>query len=344
VAPLRQRPTYEQVIEHIENDTDKIKYPDREAKFLRNSFELSFLDSFNHEQLQEQQNNVIKNQLTQQEIQKAAMKNKTSITTQAALSQPSSFSKIMKGLNGPSRFDGIHSGSRMRGGVGIPPASNLISGGAGMTSNILSGVGRFMGNTIFGSGAASSGYNPQEEDYYSAPEEEPAQEQDSVHESAHESEQEQEHGIIPSWLFLPTSPEDAYNQYLLAKQQEIEEQEQMKSKKSESVRSQASESLNDLSQQQGVILPLPENTAVSTTSLPPLSPAPTASSLPALSPALSPAPTHYYIGSDSSRAPSASSRQASVKHEYSASSSRKSAFSSGRSKPSSKTVSMSSDK
>jgi hypothetical protein len=319
VAPLRQRPTYEQVIEHIENDTDKIKYPDREAKFLRNSFELSFLDSFNHEKLEEQQNNAIKNQLTQQEIQKAAMKNKTSITTQAALAQPS---KIMKGGRYPSTYNAIHSG------VGI--TSNLISSGVGVSSNILSGVGRFMGNTLFGSGAASSGYNPQQEEepaqgYYTAQEPEPAQES----ESAQESEEE----TIPPWLFLPTSPEDAYNQYVLAKQQEIEEQEQMKSKKSESVRSQASDSLNDLSQQQGVILPLPENTAVSPASLPPLSPAPTASSLSALSPA----PTEYYnIGAESSKpASAASSRKSSVKQEPSSSSS---------SKPSSKTVSMSSDK
>jgi hypothetical protein len=91
----------------------------------------------------------------------------------------------------------------------------------------------------------------------------------------------------------------------------------MKSKKSESIRSQASDSLNDLSQQQGVILPLPENTVLAPPSLP----------------ALSPAPTEYYIGTESSRPASvASSRKSSVKHESSASSSRKSAFSSRRSK------------
>ena len=41
---LKRRQTYEEVIDYIENDKDKIKYPDRTAKQLRNTFELSQLD------------------------------------------------------------------------------------------------------------------------------------------------------------------------------------------------------------------------------------------------------------------------------------------------------------
>ena len=36
---LKRRQTYEKVIGYIENDKDKIKYPDRTAKQLRNTFE-----------------------------------------------------------------------------------------------------------------------------------------------------------------------------------------------------------------------------------------------------------------------------------------------------------------
>ena len=41
---LKHRQTYEEVIDYIEYDKDKIKYPDRTAKQVRNIFELSQLD------------------------------------------------------------------------------------------------------------------------------------------------------------------------------------------------------------------------------------------------------------------------------------------------------------
>ena len=34
---LRKRPTYNEVIDYLENDQPKIKYPNRQATFLRNS-------------------------------------------------------------------------------------------------------------------------------------------------------------------------------------------------------------------------------------------------------------------------------------------------------------------
>jgi hypothetical protein len=155
------------------------------------------------------------------------MKNTSYITTETTLAQPSNLSKIMKGFNRPSRFDGIHSGSRMS-----------SSGAIGASSNALIGVGRFMGDALFGCASSSALYPPQEPElaqdyysaqepesaqgYYSAPEQEPESESESAHESTPESTHESEGGIIPPWLFLPTSPEDAYDQYVLAKQQEIE--------------------------------------------------------------------------------------------------------------------------
>ena len=41
---LTRRQTYEEVLEYIYEDPDKIKYPDRAAKYLRNTFQLSQLD------------------------------------------------------------------------------------------------------------------------------------------------------------------------------------------------------------------------------------------------------------------------------------------------------------
>jgi hypothetical protein len=41
---LRIRPTFEQTIGYVENDIDKIKLPDRKARFLRSSLALSQLD------------------------------------------------------------------------------------------------------------------------------------------------------------------------------------------------------------------------------------------------------------------------------------------------------------
>ena len=52
---LKRRQTYEEVIEYIERDPDKIVYPDRSAKFLRNIFEFGCLDTHNYEVMLEQQ-------------------------------------------------------------------------------------------------------------------------------------------------------------------------------------------------------------------------------------------------------------------------------------------------
>ena len=52
---LRKKPTYEEAINYIENDKDKIHYPDRKAKFLRNTFELSQLDGMGMQIMEAQQ-------------------------------------------------------------------------------------------------------------------------------------------------------------------------------------------------------------------------------------------------------------------------------------------------
>ena len=83
VNQLHKRATYEELIDFIETDPYKIKYPDREAKILRNSFQLSFLDKFGTETLQKQQENLLKYQIAKAEIAKRAVENGTSVVLEA---------------------------------------------------------------------------------------------------------------------------------------------------------------------------------------------------------------------------------------------------------------------
>lgn len=80
IVPLKRRPTYEELINEIEEGTDKIIYPDRGAKFLRNSFELSFLDEVGQKALNEQQEKLYEHQMIQKIISDLAVKNGTSFS------------------------------------------------------------------------------------------------------------------------------------------------------------------------------------------------------------------------------------------------------------------------
>ena len=52
---LVQNPTYLEPLKYIETNNDKIKMPDRRAKFLRNSFYLSQLDGEGMRRQEEQE-------------------------------------------------------------------------------------------------------------------------------------------------------------------------------------------------------------------------------------------------------------------------------------------------
>ena len=52
---LKRRQTYEEVIDYIENDTAKIRYPNRTAKQIRNTFEFSELDGVGMQLMEQQQ-------------------------------------------------------------------------------------------------------------------------------------------------------------------------------------------------------------------------------------------------------------------------------------------------
>ena len=61
-AGLRRRETYEEIINYLENEQEIIKYPNRTAKFLRDSPYLTQLDGEGQRTLEEQQLNTLKQQ------------------------------------------------------------------------------------------------------------------------------------------------------------------------------------------------------------------------------------------------------------------------------------------
>ena len=59
-AGLRKTPIYEDIIEYIKKDPDKINYPNRYAKQLRNSFELSQVDGEGMRQMEQYELGLMK--------------------------------------------------------------------------------------------------------------------------------------------------------------------------------------------------------------------------------------------------------------------------------------------
>ena len=72
---LRRRPTYNELINYLEVEQPKIKYPDRTATILRNSHYLSQFDG-NLLDLEEQEKNIEKEKLKEIEIRKIAAEKK----------------------------------------------------------------------------------------------------------------------------------------------------------------------------------------------------------------------------------------------------------------------------
>ena len=68
---LRKKPTFNELINYLQNDQPKIKYPDRTATFLRNSHYLSQFDG-NLFDVDEQQKNITKAQIRETQIRNIA--------------------------------------------------------------------------------------------------------------------------------------------------------------------------------------------------------------------------------------------------------------------------------
>ena len=77
---LRRRPKYEEISHEINPDTTKIKYPNRDAKFLREDPRMTQLDGVPFfESMQEQEEATIKEQRKETIIRQMAKDNKTGI-------------------------------------------------------------------------------------------------------------------------------------------------------------------------------------------------------------------------------------------------------------------------
>ena len=75
---MRRKQTYSEIIEYIENDQDKIKYPNRTAKFLRNTFQLSQLDGMGQALLEQQGVNEMAERVKDYQLNELADQNETS--------------------------------------------------------------------------------------------------------------------------------------------------------------------------------------------------------------------------------------------------------------------------
>ena len=78
---LKKRDTYDEIIDYLQNKQEKIKYPDRLAKQIRNTPQLSNLldgDGEDIENIKDQQNDKIIIAMREQIIKQLAMENNQS--------------------------------------------------------------------------------------------------------------------------------------------------------------------------------------------------------------------------------------------------------------------------
>ena len=129
---LRRKQTYEDIIDYIENDPDKVQYPNRAAKFLRNTFQLSQLDGMGQALLEQQEINEMAERVKYYQLKELADQNETSkiiedakntspqpITEQPASSSGSRSGGVIPGIG--SVVGGVASGvgSMVRGAVNV---------------------------------------------------------------------------------------------------------------------------------------------------------------------------------------------------------------------------------
>ena len=129
---LRRKQTYEDIIDYIENDPDKIQYPNRAAKYLRNTFQLSQLDGMGQALLEQQEINEMAERVKYYQLKELADQNETSkiiedakntspqpITEQPASSSGSRSGGVIPGIG--SVVGGVASGvgSMVRGAVNV---------------------------------------------------------------------------------------------------------------------------------------------------------------------------------------------------------------------------------
>jgi len=99
IIGLRKKPTYDELVEYIDEDKDKIRYPNRAAKRLRESPELAFLDGEGLVEIEQQQQNIVKAQQKEQAIRSAGASGSlsgSSVEERARTSSSSSSARSFK--------------------------------------------------------------------------------------------------------------------------------------------------------------------------------------------------------------------------------------------------------
>ena len=99
IEGLRRKPTYEEVIDYIENDPDKIKYPNRAANDLRNTFQLSQVDGMGRAILEQQQAEEMKERVKYYQVHQLAVQNDTDVRRERAIQQGNEQPEITRGAS-----------------------------------------------------------------------------------------------------------------------------------------------------------------------------------------------------------------------------------------------------
>ena len=96
---LRKRPTYNELIDYLENKQPVIKYPDRRATFLRNSPYLSQFDGDSWIDLDEQENRINKEKMKELMLKEFA--SQRGLTAQAVRAQTQHYSMASSSSSSP---------------------------------------------------------------------------------------------------------------------------------------------------------------------------------------------------------------------------------------------------
>ena len=114
-----------------------IKYPNRAAKFLRNTFQLSQLDGAGQALLEQQQVEEMKERLKNHQVQQLAIQNNTDARVEKAIQQGSEQPNIQQRASSSGNVEG---GSRSSGLV-----RNVIGDVVGGVGTMARGIGGLLG-------------------------------------------------------------------------------------------------------------------------------------------------------------------------------------------------------
>ena len=123
------------------------RYPNRAAKYLRNTFQLSQLDGVGQALLEQQEANEMAERVKDYQLKEIADQNETSARTERAVQQGGSQSAITEGTSGSSNDGGGGGGPGVvRDVVGcVITAAPYVASGAG---HVASGVGSILRGAV----------------------------------------------------------------------------------------------------------------------------------------------------------------------------------------------------